>query len=93
MGDVARCVFDLTDCAIEAGDPAQMSFAVCGAAGDLVLQAADLVDMTRWIKELAKGIEIGRRERERQPRRFGALKRVPVGVSASREGETFPVTT
>ena len=56
----ARAVFDLTHFSIEAGDPAKMSFVVRSATDNVVLRADDLVDMTGWIKEVAKGIDIGK---------------------------------
>ena len=56
----ARAVFDLTHFSIEAGDPAKMSFVVRSATDTVVLRADDLVDMTGWIKEVAKGIDIGK---------------------------------
>eukprot|EP01043_Picozoa_sp_COSAG02_P024742 COSAG02_NODE_1363_length_13047_cov_5.747374_4_plen_1214_part_00 len=57
----ARGVFDLTGFAIEAGaDPTQMSFVLRGKDTEMVLRAEDILDMTSWIKEIAKGIDIGK---------------------------------
>ena len=57
----ARGVFDLTGFAIEAGaDPTQMSFVLRSKDTEMVLRAEDILDMTSWIKEVAKGIDIGK---------------------------------
>jgi hypothetical protein len=57
----ARGVFDLTGFSIEAGaDPTQMSFVLRSKDIELVLRAEDLLDMTSWIKDIAKGIDIGK---------------------------------
>eukprot|EP01044_Picomonas_judraskeda_P022787 COSAG03_NODE_5787_length_1174_cov_1.815814_2_plen_229_part_01 len=54
----ARGVFDLTGFAIEAGaDPTQMSFVLRSKDTEMVLRAEDILDMTSWIKEVAKGID------------------------------------
>ena len=60
MQTEARGVFDLTTFSIEAGDTAQMSFILKSKDLTMVLRAEEVMNMTSWIKEIAKGIDIGK---------------------------------